>query len=78
LRQLRERMDVSAEPVLTVLLVAQASSGVGDVAGAEAVLRQALAGRPDEVALLDALGKLAPRCPGHWKGVIFNNPSSVW
>ncbi len=61
LRQLRGRMDVSAEPVLTVLLLAQASSEVGDVAGAEAVLRQALARRPDEVALLDALGKVLER-----------------
>jgi serine/threonine-protein kinase len=56
--QLRVQMNVAAEPVLTVLLLAQASREVGDMAGAEAVLRQALARRPDEVALLDALGKV--------------------
>ncbi len=61
LRQLRERIDVSAEPVLTVLLLAQASNEVSDRAGAEEVLRLALARRPDEVAFLDALGKVLER-----------------
>jgi tetratricopeptide (TPR) repeat protein/tRNA A-37 threonylcarbamoyl transferase component Bud32 len=46
------------EPVLSVLLLARASQEVGDVAGAEQVLRQALAGRPDQVVLHDALGRL--------------------
>jgi tetratricopeptide (TPR) repeat protein len=61
LRQLRSQMNAAAEPVLTVLLLAQASSGVGDMVGAEEVLHQALARRPDAVALLDALGKLLER-----------------
>jgi serine/threonine-protein kinase len=61
LRQLRGQMNVADEPVLTVLLLAEASSAVGDRAGAEAVLRQALARWPDEVALLDALGKVLER-----------------
>ncbi len=61
LRQLRSQFNAADESVLTVLLLAQASSSVGDMAGAEEVLRQALARRPDEVALLDALGKVLER-----------------
>jgi tetratricopeptide (TPR) repeat protein len=45
-------------PVLTVALLAHACEAVGDWAGAEDLLRQALATRPDEVVLLDALGRL--------------------
>ena len=71
LRQLRARMNAADEPVLTVLLLAQTSSGVGDLAGAEAVLRQALARRPDEVALLYALGTvLAQQGPSRLSEVI--------
>jgi tetratricopeptide (TPR) repeat protein len=55
---LRARVRPEREPVLTVLLLARASQEVGDVAGAEAVLRQALAARPNQVVLLDALGRL--------------------
>jgi tetratricopeptide (TPR) repeat protein len=51
-------MDPAREPVLSVVLLARACSGVGDVAGAEGVLRQALAARPNEVVLLNELGGL--------------------
>ncbi|MHB1426482.1 MAG: tetratricopeptide repeat protein, partial [Gemmataceae bacterium] len=61
LRRLRGQMDMAGEPVLAVLLLAQASSSVGDLAGAEEVLRLALARRPDDVSLLDALGKVLER-----------------
>jgi tetratricopeptide (TPR) repeat protein len=57
LRQLHGQMNTADEPVLTVLLLAQSCSAVGDTVGAEEVLRLALARRPDEVSLLDALGK---------------------
>jgi tetratricopeptide (TPR) repeat protein len=51
--------EVGAEtPVLTVALLAQANRDVGDVTAAERVLRRALAARPDQVVLLDALGRL--------------------
>ena len=56
-RQLREPMTPQT-PVLTVLLLAQACEDVGDAAAAEEVLRQALAVRPRQVVLWDALGKL--------------------
>ncbi|MHB1424757.1 MAG: tetratricopeptide repeat protein, partial [Gemmataceae bacterium] len=61
LRQLRSQMDRANEPVLTVLLLAQTCNSIGDTAGAEEVLLLALARRPDEVALLDALGKVLER-----------------
>jgi serine/threonine-protein kinase len=61
LRELRGRINAAEEPVLTVLLLARASSDIGDLAGAEEVLYQALARRPDEVALLDALAKVLER-----------------
>jgi predicted Zn-dependent protease len=61
LQELRPGIDPGRAPVLTVLLLAQASAAVGDKAGAKAVLRQALAARPDQVALLEALGKLLAR-----------------
>jgi tetratricopeptide (TPR) repeat protein len=51
-------MSPAREPVLSVVLLARACFSVGDVAGAEEVLRQALAARPDEVVLLSALGEL--------------------
>jgi tetratricopeptide (TPR) repeat protein len=61
LRQLRAEMTAATEPVLTVMLLARTSSEVGDMAGAEEVLRQALARLPNQVALLDALGKVQER-----------------
>jgi tetratricopeptide (TPR) repeat protein/tRNA A-37 threonylcarbamoyl transferase component Bud32 len=58
LQELHGQVDPRTQPVLTVVLLAQAYRAVGDVAEAEAVLRAALAARPDQVVLLDALGKL--------------------
>jgi serine/threonine protein kinase/tetratricopeptide (TPR) repeat protein len=58
LRAVREQVDPATEPVLTVVLLARACSAVGDAAGAEEVLRQAVTARPDQVVLLDALGRL--------------------
>jgi tetratricopeptide (TPR) repeat protein len=58
LQELRRRTDPEAASVLTVLLLAQASQAMGDAAGAEALLRRAAARRPDEPALLGALGRL--------------------
>jgi serine/threonine-protein kinase len=58
LAELRHRMDPATEPVPGVVLLARACSARGDALGAEQVLRQALAARPNEVVLLDALGKL--------------------
>jgi serine/threonine-protein kinase len=57
-QQLRSRMDAGKEAVRTVTLLARASLAVGDAAGAEQVLRQALVRRPKEVVLLDGLGQL--------------------
>jgi serine/threonine-protein kinase len=61
LQSLRGGIDPATAPVLTVVLLAQANSTMGDHAEAERVLRLALAARPDEVVLLDALGKLLGR-----------------
>jgi serine/threonine-protein kinase len=61
LLRLRGQISAADESVLTELLMAEASSDVGDVTGGEEVLRLALARRPDEVALLDGLGKLLER-----------------
>ena len=61
LQELGGRVHPETESVLTVLLLAEASSAVGDAAGAEQVLRRGLAARPDQVVLLDALGKLLER-----------------
>jgi Flp pilus assembly protein TadD len=58
LQEIREKIIPQTDPVLTVVLLARALAGVGDVAGAEEVLRQAVAARPNQVVLLDALGKL--------------------
>jgi tetratricopeptide (TPR) repeat protein len=57
-RSLREQFRADSEPVLTVLLMAQVCEALGEVAAAEDVLRRASAVRPDEVVLLNALGKL--------------------
>jgi serine/threonine-protein kinase len=61
LQAAREEINPASEPVMTVVLLAQACAAVGDDAAAEQVLRQAAAARPDQVALLDALGKLLER-----------------
>jgi tetratricopeptide (TPR) repeat protein len=58
---LQEQIDPAAAPVQTVVLLAQASAEVGDAAGAERLLRRAAAARPDEVVLLDTLGKVLER-----------------
>jgi tetratricopeptide (TPR) repeat protein len=51
-------MSPASEPAHTVVLLARVCAAVGDFAGAEEVLRQALAARPDEVVLLSELGWL--------------------
>jgi tetratricopeptide (TPR) repeat protein/tRNA A-37 threonylcarbamoyl transferase component Bud32 len=58
LQALRREINPVTAPVLTMLLLAQASMVLGDGAGAEAWLRKTLAARPDQVVLLDALGQL--------------------
>jgi Flp pilus assembly protein TadD len=58
LREVRREIDPRTEPVLTVLLLAQAYAAVGDAAGAEQVLCEAATARPDQVKLLAALGML--------------------
>jgi serine/threonine-protein kinase len=57
-QQIRKEIDPRREPVLTVLLVAQALAAVGDAAGAEQLLSKAVTTRPNQVVLFDALGKL--------------------
>jgi serine/threonine-protein kinase len=61
LLELQRETDPRTEPVHTVLLLASACGAVGDVTGAERVLRQAVAARPEQVVLLHALGKLLER-----------------
>jgi tetratricopeptide (TPR) repeat protein len=61
LLEVRKDLDPRKEPVLTVVLLAQVCAAVGDVAGAEDVLRQAATARPNQVVLLIALGKLLER-----------------
>jgi serine/threonine-protein kinase len=58
LAELRRELSLAQESAATVLLLVQASREAGDQAGAEKVLRQALAGRPDQVVLWSALGLL--------------------
>jgi tetratricopeptide (TPR) repeat protein len=55
---LREHARPDRGPVLSVVLLARANQEAGEARQAEAVLRHALAVRPGEVVLLDALGKL--------------------
>jgi serine/threonine-protein kinase len=55
---MRGEIGPASVPVMTVVLLAQACAAVGDVAGAEQVLRQAATVRPDQVLLLTALGNL--------------------
>ncbi len=61
LRELRREIDPRTEPALTVVALAEACAAVGDIAGAEQVLRQAATARPEQVVLLSALGKLLDR-----------------
>jgi serine/threonine-protein kinase len=61
LQAMRREFRPASEPVVTVVLFAQACAAVGDTAGAEQVLRKAATVRPDQVVLLDALGKLLER-----------------
>jgi serine/threonine-protein kinase len=61
LLELRREIDLRTEPVLTVVLLASACAAVGDAAGAEQVLRQAVTARPEEAVLLGAMGKLLER-----------------
>jgi tetratricopeptide (TPR) repeat protein len=53
--QLRQEIDVSREPALSVLLLARVCDFVGDAVGVQSVLLQALTTRPNEVVLLDLL-----------------------
>jgi tetratricopeptide (TPR) repeat protein len=57
----QKAIDPRTEPALTVVLLAQAYVAVGDIAGAEKLLRRATTARPDQVVLLDVLGKLLER-----------------
>jgi tetratricopeptide (TPR) repeat protein len=61
LREVRREIDPRTDPALTVVLLAQAYAAAGDAAGAEQVLGEAVTARPDQVVLLDALGKLLER-----------------
>jgi tetratricopeptide (TPR) repeat protein len=58
LREVRREIHPRTEPVLTVMLLAEAFASVGDVAGAEEVLYEAVTARPDQVLLLTGLAKL--------------------
>src|SRR5262249_61585217 len=58
LLELRGPESLANEPVLTVVLLARTSWAFGDRAGAEQVLRQAVAVRQDDVLLLGDLGQL--------------------
>jgi tetratricopeptide (TPR) repeat protein len=61
LLEVRGKINPRTEPALTVVLLARSFDAVGDVATAEQVLRQAATARPDQVVLLDALGRLLER-----------------
>jgi serine/threonine-protein kinase len=61
LLEVRREIDSRTDPVLTVVLLAAALEAEGNAKGAEQVLRQAVTARPDQVVLLDALGKLLER-----------------
>jgi tetratricopeptide (TPR) repeat protein len=55
------RLNPPGEQVPTVVLLAQVCEYLGDTAGAERVLRQALAAEPGQAVLLHALGGLLER-----------------
>jgi serine/threonine-protein kinase len=54
----RQETDSGAEPGLTVVLLADACQAMGDPAGAEQALRQALTAQPDQVVLITRLARL--------------------
>jgi serine/threonine-protein kinase len=58
LRSVRGEIDPRTDPAPTVMLLAQTYVAVGDPAWAEKVLREAVAARPDQAMLLDAIAKL--------------------
>jgi eukaryotic-like serine/threonine-protein kinase len=62
------RLDPATAPVLEVISLARTQATFGDAAGAESLLRRALAAHPDEVGLLVTLGALLsvlePKRPG--------------
>jgi serine/threonine-protein kinase len=57
-QELRGKMDVAGEPVLTIVLLAQVSYAAGDAAGALAMLRQASQLRPNQIVLLNELAQI--------------------
>src|SRR5262249_44568585 len=61
LPEVQEAIDPRTEPALTVVLLAQAHAAVGDLAAAEKLLRRATTARPDQVVLLNILGKVLLR-----------------
>src|SRR5262249_60489106 len=61
LPEVQQAIDPRTEPALTVVLLAQAYAAVGDLAGAEKLLRQATTARPDQAVLLNILGKVLLR-----------------
>jgi Flp pilus assembly protein TadD len=61
LPELQQAIDPRTEPALTVVLLAQAYAAAGDLAGAEKLLRRATTSRPDQVVLLNILGKILVR-----------------
>jgi serine/threonine-protein kinase len=68
-QELRGRMNPGREPVLTVVVLAQAYRRAGDTAGAVEVLRQAIAVRPDQLVLLRMLAGLLEQ-QGRWEEAI--------
>jgi serine/threonine-protein kinase len=56
--ELRGPEKLANEPVLTVVLLARTYWAFGDRAGAEQVLRQAVAARPQQVVLLNDMGRM--------------------
>jgi tetratricopeptide (TPR) repeat protein len=61
LPEVQQAIDPRTEPALTVVLLAQAYAAAGDMAGAEKLLRRATTARPDQVVLLNILGKILVR-----------------
>jgi serine/threonine-protein kinase len=61
LREMRRAIDPRTEPALTVVLLARVLAAAGDVPEAEQVLRQAAVARPEQVVVLDAIGKVLER-----------------
>jgi serine/threonine-protein kinase len=59
--EVRQEIDLSKEPALTVLLLARACAAVGDNSAAEDVLRQAATALPGQVPLLVFLARLLER-----------------